>query len=220
MSKAFFDTIRPLFGGSLTHAQVSGCELLLAATAQLDTEYRAYILATAYHETAHTMQPVRETLASSDTQAVARLESAWNKGKLPWVSRPYWRFDGEGKTWLGRGYVQLTHKANYARAGEELGVDLVGNPSAAMNPDLAAQILVRGCMGGWFTGQRLSDYLPGDYKGARRVVNGTDRAAEIARYASKFEAALLAMPAAPQAPASGIGLLAALAAFFVKWIGK
>ncbi len=53
---------------------------------------------------------------------------------------------------------------------------------------------------GWFTGRRLADYLPGDHAGARRIVNGTDRAAEIAALARGFEAALAAAPAAPPAP--------------------
>jgi len=49
----------------------------------------AYVLATAKWETAHTMEPVRETLANSDASAIARLKKAWEKGQLKWVSRPY-----------------------------------------------------------------------------------------------------------------------------------
>lgn len=150
----------------------------------------AYVLASAYHETAHTMEPVRETLAGTDTQAIARLDSAWERGKLPWVSKPYWR-DG----WFGRGYVQLTHEANYQRASRELGVDFVKEPSRVMEPDFAATILVRGMAEGWFTGKCLHDYIDlkrSDYVGARRIVNGTDRARAIAEHAVEYEAALLA----------------------------
>ncbi|MBW4976534.1 hypothetical protein KZZ08_23320, partial [Roseovarius mucosus] len=46
---------------------------------------------------------------------------------------------------------------------------------------------------GWFTGKKLSDYLGGgkaDWKGARRIINGQDRAAEIALHAQAFAAAL------------------------------
>ena len=181
-----------VFGTSLTQAQVEGCEVILAASEGLPLEYVAYLLATAYHETAHTMQPVRETLAASDAQAIARLEAAWSKGKLPWVKSRYWARDKDGKSWLGRGYVQLTHKTNYAKASEKLGVDLVGNPDLAMTPKIAALVLVRGCVEGWFTGKRLSDYLPGSYVQARRVVNGADKAEQIARYAWSFEEALKA----------------------------
>lgn len=187
-----------VFGTSLTQAQVDGCETILAATVGLPISHRAYLLATAYHETAHTMRPVRETLADTDDKAIARLEAAWAKGKLPWVKSPYWRKDADGKSWLGRGYVQLTHKANYAKASAAIGVDLVGHPDLAMSPDIAARVLVRGCVEGWFTGRRLADYLPGDYMGARRVVNGTDKAREVALYARDFERALVAMGLDPK----------------------
>lgn len=153
----------------------------------------AYVLATAYHETAHTMKPVRETLATSDAQAVARLDAAWAKGQLKWVKTPYWRTDTEGKSWFGRGYVQITHKANYQRLGERIGVNLVGNPSLALEPKIAAKILVRGMVEGLFTTKKLSDYITPaykDYVNARRIVNGTDKAQEIARLAEQYESAL------------------------------
>jgi hypothetical protein len=44
-----------------------------------------------------------------------------------------------------------------------------------------------------FTGKNLADYIrPGsiDYRNARRIVNGTDKANRIAGYAKKFEEAL------------------------------
>jgi len=188
-----YDAIRPLFGGRLTQSQVNGIETILAATERLPRPYRAYLLATAKHETADRMQPVRETLAETDEQAVNRLERAWKAGRLPWVSVPYWRFDASGKAWFGRGHVQLTHRENYAKAAQKIGVDLLGNPSRALNPEVSALILVRGATEGWFTGRKLSDYLdqgPPDYLNARRVINGTDRAALIKRYAQAFEAAL------------------------------
>lgn len=200
MSEAFFAKVRSLFGGKMTQAQVDGCEIILAESEGLPVEHRAYLLATSWHETARTMQPVRETLASTDESAVARLENAWRRGQLKWVSKPYWRPDGDGRAWFGRGYVQLTHKDNYVRAGAALGVDLARNPSLALRPDIAAKILVRGCSDGWFTGKRLSDYLPSDYVNARRVVNGTDRAETIAGYARTFEAAIRAIEASATPP--------------------
>ena len=149
----------------------------------------AYVLATACWETAHTMEPVRETLATSDASAIARLDRAFERGQLTWVSRPYWRTG-----FFGRGYVQLTHEANYRRAGQHLGVDLVGNPSLALDPDIAAQILVIGSRDGWFTGKRLDDYITlqaSNYRGARRIINGTDKASVIAELAREYEAALV-----------------------------
>jgi hypothetical protein len=66
--------------------------------------------------------------------------------------------------------------------------DLIGYPDRALNAALAAKILVVGCTGGWFTGKKLSDYP--DYVNMRRVVNGTDKAEQIAEYARTFERAL------------------------------
>lgn len=184
-----------VFGTSLRQSQVDGIGAILDACAGLPLPCAAYILATAYHETAYTMQPVRETLADTDAKAVARLENAWAKGRLKWVKTPYWRFDADNKTWLGRGYVQLTHKANYARASKELGIDLVAQPNLAMHSDIAAKILVRGSMEGWFTGRKLSAYMAGDgfdYVSARAVINGDVKGngAKIAAHAKAFENAL------------------------------
>lgn len=223
----FFDAIRPLFGG-LSTDQVRGLEILLAAVDGLPVRHQAYVLATAYHETAATMQPVRETLAKTDADAARRLERAWKAGKLSWVKTPYWRADN-GKYWIGRGYVQLTHKVNYERAGKRMGVDLVADPSAAMSPMLAARIIVQGMSEGWFTGVKMSDCAT--YRDMRKVVNGMDRADMIAGYAAKFETALLeaerqaprpdvepveAMPEAGSQPgliAAVVTILAALAAY-------
>lgn len=187
----FFSSVRSsLFSGKLTEAQVDGMERLLAATDGMDPTHRAYILATVFHETGARMQPVRETFATSDGQAVNRLENAWAKGQLKWVRTPYWRFDQSGKAWFGRGYVQITHKENYAKLGELIGEDLVGNPSLALDAEIAAKIAVIGMQRGAFTGVSLRDFLPGDYVNARRIINGTESAAKVAAYAENFEVAV------------------------------
>jgi putative chitinase len=189
MNAEFFEAVRPLFGGALSQAQVDGFKIIFEAWRKVGSGNErdlAYILATAYHETARTMQPVRETLATTDAKAKERLTKAWKSGKLPWVKSDYW-----SGGWFGRGFVQLTHRANYVKAGEKLGVDLVSDPSKAMIPEVSALILVRGMQEGWFTGMKLSD--ASDFREARRVVNGTDRASQIAMYADAFLSALDAM---------------------------
>lgn len=189
----FFAHIRPMFGGSLTQKQVDGIEALLAATARLPISHRAYLLATAKHETADTMQPITESggrkyFDKYDTGKIAK-----TLGNTPDA-------DGDGYKYRGRGYVQITGRANYAKAGDWLNLDLIGNPDVALQPTIAAAILVRGCAAGWFTGRKLSDYLPGDYVNARRIVNGTDRAELIAIYADTFEAALMMLGDAALTP--------------------
>ena len=139
--KFFFDTVRPMFpGGILTPGQVEGMGFILDKLDQ-DGKFRlddqAYMLATTFHETAAEMQPVRETLAPSDDEAIRRLDQAFAKGRMHWVTKPYWRKDSAGRSWLGRGYVQLTHKANYQAMTKILDVDLVADPALAMTPEVA-----------------------------------------------------------------------------------
>lgn len=201
MSRAvLFAETRPIFGGALSQPQVDGINAILDAWAKHgdgNPRHLAYILSTAKHETASTMQPVRETLAKTDAKAKERLTKAWKAGKLK-VSRDYW-----SSGYFGRGFVQLTHKANYAKAGKALGIDLVGNPSLALDPAISAAILVRGMLEGWFTGKKLADF-PHDFVESRRIVNGTDKAVLIAGYAYRFldaiekaQAAVVIPPATP-----------------------
>lgn len=136
----------------------------------------AYILATAYHETAHTMRPVVEAYWVENAEA-------WRKKNLRYY--PY----------HGRGFVQLTWKANYIKAGKELGVDFVAYPDQLLEPNNSAKILVKGSMEGWFTGKGIPDYITlqkSDFKGARRVINGTDKAAQIANLAKRYDEILKA----------------------------
>ena len=238
---AFFESIRKagLFGATLKQSHVNGLSAIVNEAEVRNIPYRqlAYILATAYHETAHTMLPVRETMASTDDAAIAILERAWRAKKLSWVKTPYWRKDADGKSWLGRGYVQLTHKTNYQRSGLSLGIDLVSIPDRAMEPRIAALIMFDGMLKGSFTGKRLADYITdtkADYIGARRIINGTDKAELIAGYAIKFEWALragdygsipyttLPMPATPTAPTpipTKPNLLSLIISILVKLFG-
>jgi predicted chitinase len=147
------------------------------------------------------MQAVRETLAKTDDGAINALEKAWRAGKLSWVRTPYWRKDADGKSWFGRGLVQTTHKSNYQKLCLLIGVDLVKNPSKALEIPTAVQILITGMALGSFTEKSLSGYITdkrADYEGARRIVNGTDRAALIAGYAVAFEKALKAGSYSPK----------------------
>ena len=193
----FFNNVRRLpFGGKLSTEQVQGMEAILnifLMLALVDLRWLAYILATAFHETGGTMQPIREAYGKSTADTIARLDREWAKpghGGLKNVSRPYWR---EG--WFGRGFVQLTHEDNYRKMGALLGVDLVSDPDKAMDLELAARILIVGMYKGVFRpGHKLEDYfgpLPGDAVGARNIVNGKgDKAKLIATYYKAFKDAL------------------------------
>jgi predicted chitinase len=195
---AFFDFIRMrLFKGKLGAGQVEGLEAILdlwrARIPGGRPDGLAYVLATAFHETEATMQPVRETLAASDAAAIGRLDRAFSAGRLGSVKAPYWRPDADGRSWLGRGLVQLTHKRNYEAMSKVTGIDLVADPSRTMEMDVAATILIEGMRLGSFTGRKLDDYFAAgktDWIGARRIINGRDRAELAAGYGRTFRAAL------------------------------
>lgn len=187
---AFFDTVRrSIYKGRMTPGQLQGLETLLAAWRGSPLAYAAYGLATAHHETAFTMQPIKEY----GGEAYLRRMYDPTGSRPALAKRNGNTTPGDGVKYAGRGYVQLTWKDNYKRAGDKIGVDLVRNPDRAMEPEIAATIMREGMENGWFTGKRLSDYLTdsrADYVNARRVINGTDKAREIAAYARAFAEAL------------------------------
>lgn len=49
---------------------------------------------------------------------------------------------GDGVRYKGRGFIQITGRDNYKRAGKALGVDLESNPKLASDPKIAARIAV------------------------------------------------------------------------------
>lgn len=175
----FFCTIRePSRCGPLKTPQVVGMSEVIGAATGAPLAHAAYMLATAWHETARTMQPVREAYWLSED---------WRKKHLR-----YW-------PWYGRGYVQLTWEANYRTADRALGLGgkLLEDADLAMQPDIAARIMRRGMDEGWFTGVKLSAVLPNSgvatrkqYMDARTIINGTDKADLIEDYAQWFERAL------------------------------
>jgi hypothetical protein len=72
-------------------------------------------------------------------------------------------------------------------------IDLVRFPERALEIGPATEILFHGMIAGSFTGAKLADYFHGlhaDWQGARRIVNGTDKAALVAGYANAYDKAL------------------------------
>jgi predicted chitinase len=176
--KTFFDSIREsIFKGSISQQQVEGIDTILnewEAQGLTDLRWLAYMLATTFHETAKTMQPIAE----------------YGKGK----GRKYGNPDPvTGKIYYGRGFCQLTWKANYKTMGDLLGKPLVEEPELALKPEIATQILFKGMIRGLFTGKKLSDYFDTDtqdWEHARKIINGMDCALLIANYANEFYTAL------------------------------
>jgi len=175
--EAFFAGVRDITG-RLDQVQVDTLNRLLDSAAHWRLSWLAYGMATAWHEAL--FRPIRE----------------YDRGGR----RPYAKPGEYGQPQYGRGLVQLTWDANYKRADEELGLNgsLLRNFDRALEPEIAAAILVRGMEEGWFTGKALQRYLPNEkgtaaqFHDARRIINGTDKAAAIALLALQFQAALQA----------------------------
>ena len=162
----FFDKVRSSpFHGSLTVGQVDGMNRILdewIRSQMADLRYLAYMLASCFHETAYTMQPIREM-----------------GGETYLRSKPYY-------PWVGEGLVQVTWEANAKKFGATAPGQLLFWP-ACLRP------LFDGMTRGMFTGKRLSDYFNAttdDPVNARRIINGTDRAALIAGYHNEFLTAI------------------------------
>jgi hypothetical protein len=157
--------------GKLNTSQVEGLDFLLekldgSEVFSLANEY-AYILSTIKHECAERYKPITE------------------------MGSPVYLKSKEYYPYIGRGYVQLTWKANYKTFGSLLDIDLVNNPDLALEKENSWKILELGMSQGLYTPKKLklSDYVneeKTDYINARRVINGTNKAELIAGYAEKF----------------------------------
>lgn len=159
---------------TLTESAQSGLESLLGYINDddkiTDPRWISYILATVFHECAGEWLPIAE----------------YGKGKNYEYGKPD---KVTGKTYYGRGFVQLTWAQNYKNLGEILRVDLYNNPDLAMQPDISYKIMSYGMRNGSYTGVSLKKYFNADKTdaiNARRIINGTDKAEQIAKYYDKF----------------------------------
>lgn len=195
----FYDRSRKgkLLGPILCPEEVEGLSSILALCAlrNLGVADTAYNLATAYHETAGTMQPIKEMGGNG---YFTRLYDV--QGSRPALARANGNTTpGDGARYFGRGLAQITWKNNYLRIGKLIGVDLVSHPELALAMANATFILVDGSINGWFTGRKLSNSIPrtglatlNNFVEARKVINGKDKAVLVASYALLFQSDLVA----------------------------
>lgn len=167
------DALRTDVGASLTDTStkddvISAIKLECKAQGIGLNSQIAYILATTEWESAQTFKPVKEAFW---------LNEDWRRDNLRYY--PYY----------GRGYVQITWDYNYKKFSNILGIDLIGNPDLALNPNIALFILVHGFKTGAFTGRKITDYVTQhtvDFINARRCINGLDKASQISALANKY----------------------------------
>lgn len=190
-TKQFYDAIRPMFGGHFTQSQLEGIEAILHAcdvAAVPRKRMIAYMLGTVFHECAKTMQPISEFGHGAHRPYGTKVKQAVVNGHHV----PYTTPD---QLYYGRGYVQLTWYENYENLGHLIHQDLLNHPDLALQPAIAAQIMIKGMMGGLFTGKGLNKYFTDtltDWVNARKIINGLDKAELIAGYAQTFYKGLTA----------------------------
>lgn len=198
--KVFYDRCRSGLlndNGGLERSELEGLEatLALCEARNLRAADTAYILATEFHETAGTMQPIKERGGNAyffkmyDPQG-ARPALAKRNGNI---------YPGDGIKFCGRGKSMITWRGNYERIGKLLKIDLVNNPDFALRMDVATLIIVDGMINGWFTSRKLRHTLPASGRATRQqfvasrpIINGTDKASLIAGYAIDFQEYLIA----------------------------
>ena len=195
MTAGGFAIIRLKFG-SLSQEAVDNINLIVETCEKYGLTYpqTAYLLATTYHETAHTFKPIEE----------------YGKGKGRKYGTIYTNTEGVkygiagsgGDTYLysdypnlyyGRGHTQNTWLDNYKYIKQRTGVDVDNNPNLLLDSKLSAEVTVLAMKEGWYTSKKLSDYINDkkkDLLGARRIVNGNDKAKQIADIAVVMEKAL------------------------------
>lgn len=190
--KKFYDTFRAQFHPTLTQQQVDGYNAILdywETTSLTDLRWLAYVLATAYHETGRLMAPVREGFCKTDEGSIKAVTRLFEQGK---IKVNYAKPEANGKSYFGRGLVQLTWANNYKKMGQAMGMgtQLYDNPSLLLDLDISVKVLFKGMIEGLFTGLSLGDYFneaKTDWKQARKIINGMDKASAIADYAQRFK---------------------------------
>lgn len=173
------------------------------ASPYTDRRWLAYALATAYHETGKEMRPLREGFASTDEKAIDAVTRYCQR-----VGRSNYALPDPvtGKSYFGRGLVQITFADNYKRVGQAIGMglELYQNPTLALDPLVSVKIMIRGMADGLFTSHKLADFFNDsktDWFNARDIINGDKNLMPewangarigdlIASYAKKFYACL------------------------------
>jgi len=186
-----YNNIRANFG-KLTPKQVQGFEAIFNEwdnnpLEYIDTRQLAYILATSWHETAKTMQPIKEYGRGRERPYGKKIKHSGLRYLIPL------------HIFYGRGFVQLTWYENYLMMGRLLGLDLLNNPDMALQMDVAVKIMFEGMFKGSssfgdFTGKCLEMYFnktTNNPLGARKIINGTDQAKLIESYHNIFAKSII-----------------------------
>ena len=151
-----------------------------------DVRWAAYMLATVRRECGAKMLPIKEIGKGrgKDYDEIIKVTDPISKQE-------------KENVYYGRGFVQITWDYNYKKVGKEIGLgdQLFIEPDKALEFEIAYKIMSTGMRNGLFTGTRLMQYISGtacDYVSARKIINGSDHAQEIAKSAVIFEELFMA----------------------------
>lgn len=173
-----------LFHGPITQKQADGMNAIINEFERRllqDRRWLAYMLATAFHETARSMAAIEEFGKGRH----------YDYGKK--LKRSRIAYTSPDVLYYGRGLVQITWYENYEMMGNVLAIDLLYHPDLALRLDVAVKIMYEGMLHGLFTGVSLSKYFTAanaDWVNARKIINGLDRAEMIGNYGKLFLNAL------------------------------
>lgn len=107
---------------------------------------------------------------------------------------------GDGWKYRGGGMCHNTGLGNAKKADDDmsLGGAYVSNPDIILDIDIAAREMVTGMETGRYSGKNLARYLKNEreshasFMKARPIINGNDRADDVADYADKMQSAVIA----------------------------
>ncbi len=181
--------IAPLFPGAQAADLQRNLPLVLNALLEAglgDPQMIAMALATIRVET-QSFLPVSEQVSAFNTSAGGKPFDLYN-------SRPGLGNTGtpDGERFRGRGFVQLTGRANYTSCGKAIGLTtkLVDDPLLAHDAGIAAKLLAHYLKD---RQAKLRSALDsGDGEKARRLVNGGDNGRQ--QFEQGYQAFLLALP--------------------------
>ncbi|HSC59425.1 MAG TPA: hypothetical protein VLC11_07665 [Gemmatimonadales bacterium] len=123
------------------------------------------LAATVAVETAYTFRPVSEKWPRGQT---AEEYFSRYAPPHPVATALGNRSVADAVAYRGRGFIQITGRANYARYGVLLGVDLVDTPEQALDPDVSARVAAQYLHGHAIPGLAAQ----GQWQAVRRAVNG------------------------------------------------